>query len=71
MSRIAKSPVPLPVGVEVKLAGRDITVKGSRGSLSLAIHNHVEVKQEDKVLYFSANTGGKAALAQAGTCVPW
>lgn len=62
MSRVANSPVPVPSGVEVKLADGTISVKGAKGSLSMALHNSVEVKQEDSILTFA----GKAA-AMAGT----
>ena len=67
MSRIANSPVELPSGVDIKLEGQDITVKGSKGSLSLAVSQHVEVKQDDKVLKFSAKDGAKKSVALAGT----
>jgi len=33
MSRIGKSPVPLPSGVEVKVDGSDVSVKGTKGTL--------------------------------------
>ena len=67
MSRIAKSPIELPSGVEVKLSGQDVTVKGAKGTLSLALHNDVEIKQEDKVLQFSSKVNSKSSIAQAGT----
>ena len=66
MSRIANSPIQLPSGVDVKLSAGDITVKGGKGTLSLAIHNDVEVKQEDKVLKVSVKDG-KKSVAMAGT----
>ncbi len=67
MSRIAKSPVPLPAGVDVKVNGKEITVKGAKGSMSLVVNNDVEVKQEDNSLHFSAPNGQKQAIALAGT----
>ena len=33
MSRVAKAPVAIPAGVEVKLNGQEITVKGAKGEL--------------------------------------
>jgi large subunit ribosomal protein L6 len=59
MSRIANSPVDIPTGVEVSISGRDISIKGSKGSLDLTIHDLVEIKQEDNVLLFSATNNGK------------
>ena len=67
MSRVAKSPVSLPSGVNVTLNGQSITVKGAKGELELNVHSSVEVKQEDNVLTFTPRSGGKAANAQAGT----
>ncbi len=34
MSRVAKAPVAIPAGVEVKLNGQEVTVKGSKGELT-------------------------------------
>ena len=33
MSRVAKDPVKLPQGVEIKLNGQELSVKGAKGSL--------------------------------------
>jgi large subunit ribosomal protein L6 len=68
MSRIANSPVELPSGVEVKLDGQDLTVKGAKGTLALVVNQGVELKQEDKTLTFAAKeAGNKKAIALAGT----
>ena len=67
MSRIANAPVELPKGVEVKLDGQDLTVKGGKGSLDLVVHADVAVNQDDNVLSFSAKSKNKSALALAGT----
>ena len=67
MSRVANSPVELPSGVDVKLNGQDITVKGGKGSLSLVINDAVEVKQDDKAINFAAKDGSKVSRAHAGT----
>lgn len=66
MSRIANSPVTLPQGVEVKLDGQDISVKGAKGALQLSVHPTVEVVQEDGVLRVAARPGS-VNLALAGT----
>ena len=49
MSRIANSPVPVPAGVEITLNDRELSVKGSKGNLSLTIHELVELKQGKEV----------------------
>lgn len=66
MSRVAKSPVAIPSGVDVKLNGQEVTVKGSVGTLTLNVHETVEIKQEDNVLTFAPHEGEKA-WAMAGT----
>ncbi|PLW81124.1 50S ribosomal protein L6 [Kineobactrum sediminis] len=50
MSRVAKNPVPLPKGVEVTLNGRDVTVKGGRGSLAFQLSEGIDITQEESVL---------------------
>ncbi len=67
MSRVAKAPVNIPAGVEVKLNGQLLTVKGKNGELSREIHNAVEVKQDAQVLTFAPRDGVANADAQAGT----
>lgn len=67
MSRVAKNPVKLPAGVEVKLSASEITVKGGSSTLSLPISSNVEIKQEDNVLTFAPKDGSKQANAMAGT----
>ena len=37
MSRVAKNPVAIPAGVEVKIDGQEVTVKGSKETLSWAV----------------------------------
>lgn len=65
MSRIAKAPIELPKGVECRLDGRRIVVKGPKGELSLDLHETVDVEQEGDALRFVARTD--PALAMAGT----
>jgi len=67
MSRVANSPIALPSGVEVTLKGQDVSVKGSKGSLQLTVHNAVEVKQEENVVKVAARDGAKQSRALAGT----
>lgn len=67
MSRIANSPVDIPKGVEVTLSGQELSVKGSKGQLSLTIHELVEISQEEDVLKFAAAQPGKKSSALAGT----
>ena len=66
MSRVAKDPISIPKGVEVKLGNSDIAIKGSNGNLTMAIHDSVEIKQEEDTLVF-APRDEKAGWAMAGT----
>ena len=45
MSRVAKNPVKLP-GVEIKMSGQQLSVKGAKGALELNVHPSVEVIQK-------------------------
>ena len=65
MSRIANSPVELPSGVDVKIDGSALTVKGSKGSLELSLVEGVQVSQDDKVLNIAYDN--ESAKAMAGT----
>ena len=67
MSRVANNPVKLPSGVEVNLAGQQLSVKGAKGSLDLRVHPSVEVTQESGELRFAARNGDQQNKAMAGT----
>ena len=43
MSRIGKRPVPLPQGVTVSVAGREVTVKGPKGEVKRLVHPEMTV----------------------------
>jgi large subunit ribosomal protein L6 len=47
MSRIGRSPITIPSGVDVTVAGQEVTVKGPKGELSLTVKAPIEVKIED------------------------
>ncbi len=55
MSRIAKAPVPLPQGVTVTVGDGNVTVKGTKGTLSLPLAAGVSVVQAEKRLEVSYN----------------
>jgi large subunit ribosomal protein L6 len=67
MSRIANNPVELPKGVEVTLGDSDISVKGAKGTLAMAINSQVEVVKGENVLTFAARSGDNFARAMSGT----
>lgn len=47
MSRIGKLPITIPAGVEVKLTGQDVEVKGPKGTLSLTVSDPIRVGKND------------------------
>lgn len=67
MSRVAKAPVAIPAGVEVKLNGQEVTVKGAKGELTRVLNNAVVIAQEENNLTFGPREGVANAWAQAGT----
>ena len=67
MSRIAKAPITVPAGVEVKVNGQEITVKSGSGELVRTLNDAVIVKLEEGVITFAPAEGVKDAWAQAGT----
>ena len=46
MSRIGNKPITVPDGVEVKIDGKHITVKGPKGTLERDIHNNISLEME-------------------------
>ena len=67
MSRVANAPVAIPKGVEATLSGSQISVKGSKGTLQLNLHELVGVAQEGEELKVSAKNPSREAGAMAGT----
>ncbi len=67
MSRIAKAPVTIASGVEVSIASQEVTVKGSKGSLTRIFNDAVAVKQEENELKVEPVEGAANGWAQAGT----
>lgn len=67
MSRVAKAPVALPNGASVTLNGQQVEVKGKNGTLSLRLHDLVELKQEDNTIVLSPVADTKEAWMHTGT----
>lgn len=47
MSRIGKQPVPVPAGVDVTIDGQNLSVKGPKGTLELAVSEPITVSRSD------------------------
>ena len=68
MSRVAKRIIDLPQGVTATIAAEGVTVKGAKGTLSLALRTGVSVEQKDKTLqvkYASDDTRIQAGATRA------
>lgn len=63
MSRIAKQPVEIPKGVDVKLQGQHLAMKGPVGEMSMDIHRDVSVEQKDNQINVSLGKSGDSAMA--------
>jgi large subunit ribosomal protein L6 len=67
MSRVAKAPISVASGVDVKVDGQNVTVKGSKGTLELTVHANVVITQEGSDVLVKPAAESKAAWAMAGT----
>jgi large subunit ribosomal protein L6 len=67
MSRIAKYPIPLPKGVEVNIAGGNISVKGPLGTIARPADPNVAVERNGEELQCKALGNSRHANAMSGT----
>ncbi len=67
MSRIAKAPVTIPSGVDIKLDGNNMTIKGSKGQLSYSFNPIINFVIADNSIQMEWDKANKVATAQAGT----
>ncbi|MBI4317123.1 MAG: 50S ribosomal protein L6 [Chloroflexi bacterium] len=50
MSRIGRTPIPIPPGVEVNITDHTVTVKGPKGQLTRTVHSDMSIRLHDGVL---------------------
>ncbi len=50
MSRIGRNPIAIPAGVEVKVDGSTVTVKGPKGTLTRTVHSNMKVELDGAVI---------------------
>ena len=65
MSRVASQPVVIPSGVDVKINGQHLAVKGTKGEMSMDIHHDVFVEHNDSEI--NVRTEKSKNIAMAGT----
>ncbi|MBI2259827.1 MAG: 50S ribosomal protein L6 [Flavobacteriia bacterium] len=66
MSRIGKSPVNIPSGVEVKIEGNLVTVKGSKGTLSQTIDDCIKITIDGSIITFTRESDAPNHRAKHG-----
>ncbi len=66
MSRVGNNPITVPNGVEVNIAGREVTVKGQLGELSRNLHDGIDVEVEDSKILVSRSNETRDQRAQHG-----
>ncbi|MEQ6376632.1 50S ribosomal protein L6 [Bacillaceae bacterium S4-13-58] len=67
MSRVGLKQLEIPSGVEVKIDGTTVTVKGPKGELTRMFHPDMEIKVEDNILTVSRPSDQKEHRALHGT----
>jgi large subunit ribosomal protein L6 len=67
MSRIAKHPIKIPAGVEVKLNGKKLLVKGKKGELTLDLVNDIGAEVKDGALVLKPLSKARTAMVMWGT----
>lgn len=67
LSRIAKTPLAIPAGVEVALNGSNVKVKGPLGQLEFTFADSVVISNVDNAIVLSTKDETKFAKALSGT----
>ncbi|MDL2294583.1 50S ribosomal protein L6 [Ruminococcaceae bacterium OttesenSCG-928-D13] len=66
MSRIGRKPIVIPQGVEVKLDGNHVTVKGPKGTLDSTVHPMMSIEMKDGQIEVTRPNDGKEARSLHG-----
>jgi large subunit ribosomal protein L6 len=66
MSRIGKLPIPVPTGVEVKIDGSTVSVKGPKGTLTHVVPTPIEVSLEDNTIVVARPDDERASRSLHG-----
>ena len=67
MSRVGKVPITIPSGVEVKLAGHHIKVKGPKGTLERDLHPDIKVTVDKETITVERSSDLPSHRALHGT----
>ncbi|HEX7021721.1 MAG TPA: 50S ribosomal protein L6 [Trueperaceae bacterium] len=66
MSRIGRSPIDIPKGVELTLSPEEVIVKGPKGTLKVPVSPQISIKEEDGQLMLERASDHRFARAQHG-----
>jgi len=63
MSRIGKQPIEMPSGVEIKIDGRMVELKGPKGTLTVGLPQGIKVESTENTIVLSPITERKSLIA--------
>ncbi len=66
MSRIGRSPITIPAGVEVNISGQEVAVKGPKGSLSHTLAGPISITKEESTLVIARPDDSRTARSLHG-----
>lgn len=67
MSRVGKSPIPVPQGAEVTISGLNVTVKGPLGTLNHTLNSCIGLSQADGIIHVERKDDTVESAALSGT----
>ena len=67
MSRVAKSPIIIPDGVNISVDDKNVTVKGSKGELDFLLSLSISLNIDDNAITVSYDESNQKSVALAGT----
>lgn len=66
MSRIGKMPIVIPAGIDVKVDGSTVTVKGPKGTLTRTVHKNITVESDGSVININRANESKESKSLHG-----
>ncbi|MGC9356703.1 MAG: 50S ribosomal protein L6 [Anaerolineae bacterium] len=66
MSRIGRLPVPIPEGVDVKIDGTEVTIRGPKGELTKEFAPQMEISKDENAVYVKRTVDTRQAKALHG-----
>lgn len=66
-SRVGRKPITIPAGVDVKVQGQDLSIKGPKGHMTLPMHPSVQIKVEDGHIQVEMNNNAGYSRSGSGS----